>query len=61
MMAVGYWQVLILVVAIMAFGIGVFYLTYSGDLPDPAHKRKANRKGWGLPGCFGVEVLVAGL
>lgn len=36
MMAVSYWQVLILAVAIMAFGIGIFYLTLSGDLPDPA-------------------------
>ena len=46
---------------IMAFGIGGFYLTYSADLPNPAHKRTARRKGWGLLGCFAVGVLVAGL
>ena len=61
MMAAGYWQVLILAMAIMAFGIGLFYLTYSGDLPDPGKKRAARLKGWGLLGCFLVGVLVAGL
>ena len=52
---------LLLSVAIMAFGIGVFYLTYSADLPDPGKKRMARLKGWGLLGCFAVGVLVAGL
>ena len=61
MMAVSYWQVLILAMAIMAFGIGIFYLTLSGDLPDPAKKRSARRKGWGLLGTFLVGLLVAGL
>ena len=61
MAAIGYWQILILAAAIMAFGIGVFYLTLSGDLPDPAHKRRTRRKGWGLLGCFVVGLLIAGL
>ena len=33
---------LLLSVAIMAFGIGVFYLTLSGDLPDPGKKCSAS-------------------
>ena len=61
MAEVGIWQVLCLAASIMAFGIGVFYLTLSGDLPDPARKRMARRKGWGLLGCFVAGLLVAGL
>ena len=61
MAAIGSWQILILSVAVMSFGIGVFYITLSGDLPDPAHKRLTRRKGWGLLGCFVVGVLIAGL
>ena len=38
-------QLLTLAMAIMAFAVGVFYLTLSGDLPDPAHKRRSRRKG----------------
>ena len=52
---------LLLSIAIMAFGIGVFYLTYSADLPDPVHKRAARRKGWGLLACFMVGLLITGL
>ena len=55
------WQIFTLAVAIMAFGIGVFYLTFSGDLPDPSKKRTARRKGWGLVGAFVAGLLVAGL
>ena len=61
MMAVSTWQLLTLAVAIMAFGIGMFYLTYSADLPDPGKKRTARWKGWGLLGCFVAGLLVAGL
>ena len=39
------WQVLILAMAIMAFGIGVFYLTLSGDLPDSSEKRMGRQSG----------------
>ena len=61
MTEISIWQILCLAVAITAFGIGVFYLTYSADLPDPGKKRSVRRKGWGLVGCFVVGVLVAGL
>lgn len=60
-MEIGTWQILTLAIAIMAFGIGMFYLTYSGDLPDPGKKRRMRRKGWGLLGCFVAGLLVAGL
>ena len=52
---------LLLSVAIMAFAIGVYYLTLSGDLPDAVAKRSARRKGWGLVGCFIAGLLIAGL
>ena len=52
---------LLLSVAIMAFGIGVFFLTYGADLPDAISKRSARRKGWGLLGCFVAGLLIAGL
>ena len=61
MMEVSTWQILILAAAIMAFGIGAFYLTLSGDLPDPAYKRRTRRKGWGLLVCFVMGLLIAGL
>ena len=61
MMAISTWQIIILAAAIMAFGIGVFYITLSADLPDPSKKRTARRKGWGLMGCFVVGLLIAGL
>ena len=40
---------------------GLLSLVPRGDLPDPAPKRMARRKGWGLLGCFEVGVLVAGV
>ena len=55
------WQILTLAIAIMAFAVGVFYLTYSADLPDLVKKRSDRRKGWGLLGTFVVGVLLAGL
>ena len=39
------FHVLMLSVTVMAFGIGVFYVTLSGDLSDPVAKRTARRKG----------------
>ena len=55
------YPTMLLSVAIMAFGIGVFYLTLSGDLTDAVAKRSAQRKGWGLVGCFVAGLLIAGL
>ena len=60
-MAIGNWQVLILAVAVMAFGIGVFYLTYSADLPGDLDKKRTRRKGWGLLAVFVAGLLIAGL
>ena len=61
MMAFSYWQVLILAVAVMAFGIGVFYLTYSADLPDPTHKRRASAEGLGASFCKNRDTLINSL
>ena len=61
MATLGTWQIFILSVAIMAFAVGVFYITLSGDLPDPDRRKRTLRKGWGLVGVFIAGVLVAGL
>ena len=55
------WQVFILAAAIMAFGVGGFFVVLSGDLPDPDHKRRTRRKGWCLVGVFVAGLLIAGL
>ena len=52
MMAVGYWQVLILAMAIMAFGIGVFYLTLSGIFPTLSPSAWLGRR---VGGCWGAS------
>ena len=61
MAAISTWQVFILSVTVMAFGIGTFYLTLSGDLPDALDRKRTRRKGWGLLGVFVAGLLIAGL
>ena len=61
MAAVSTWQIFVLAMAVMAFGIGVFFVTYSADLLNAGEKRRTRWKGWGLLACFVVGVLIAGL